>query len=202
MRSVAIAIGITWSIAFVIAIVVAYMSAWPLALFNGGDPGAGWALGFVLGGAGAGWWALRTTRSLLRDHASDSDVFRRPWPVGANVEGLVEAGLLDRRRQPGPRSSWGNDLTADLRGGERAERMLVADETLHLHVAVDGPEGTTVSFVEVDRGEQLARIVPGSPQRIALEPGRWRVVLERPAPNDGRRGSTHTWWIAEAPAAR
>ncbi len=201
MRSLAVGIALTWIMALFAAIVIAYMSAWPIGLFNGGDPAAGWVTGFLLGGLGAGWWAARTTRSLVRDHASDGDTFRRPWPLHANVEALVEQRLLDRRRQPGHESSWGDDLIADLRSGERSERMLVVDTPVVLHVAFDGPEGACTRLVEVDTGAELLRIErdPGW-MRVQVAAGRWRLVLERPGLHDGRRVETHAWWVAEAPA--
>jgi hypothetical protein len=199
VRSVAVGIALTWLIALSIAVVVAYSAAWPIALMNGGDPRAGRTVGFVLGALGAGWWAARTTASLLRDHAADGDTFRRPWPLHANVERLVEHRLLDRRRQPGREASWADDLIADLRGGEASERMLVIEAPVVLHVAIDGPSGSSVSFIGVDGGDVLARVDRDArAARIELPVGRWRLVLERPGPNDGRRATTQAWWIAAA----
>lgn len=198
--SLAIAIALVWLIAVAGTTVIAYSTAWPVALFTGGDSVVGWGLGFLGGALVLGAWAARTTRSIAMQHVASGDRFRAPWPSHARAVELEALGLLDRRGQPGARASSAGDVLADLRRGERSERSFTIGAPVLLHVALDGPADAVAAIVDVER-EHLVEL--GAARRHAtasLAPGAYRVVLERRAVDeDARRATVHAWWLGTEP---
>jgi hypothetical protein len=198
--SLGVAIVVTWTIAIFGALFIAYVAAFPLALFADGNPVLTRAIGFGIGMLVLGAWALRTSWSLVRDDRADDDVFRAPWPRAARGAELRARGLLDRHGQPGPAALTAGDHVAELRGGERAQRAIVIAEHAELQVVVTG-RGAVARILDSELEERVRAEDDGRPRRVVLEPGSYHSVIERTEPEDVRRATVHAWWLGASPPA-
>lgn len=197
MRSLVIGIALTWMIALFMTMIAGYASAWPLALFVGGSPARGWAIGGVVAGIASSIWALRTSRSLVRDHAARHDTFRAPWPASSR-QALAGLGLLDRRGQPGARAIDSGDVVARLQGGERHERSVRISQPGVWYLAVAGPTGMRARMLTTDDDIGVEAHAGQDVERASLMPGLWRVVVDRPGNAMQSASDVHAWWVQDS----
>lgn len=193
-------IAVVCTIALFGALVVAFVVAWPLALFVHGDVVRARSIGFGVGLLGFGAWALRTSISLWGEHRRELDAFRTRWPRTSRGGELEALGLLDRRGQPGRASTGAGSHDVDLRGGERAERVVELREPTCMHLTVQGPADAIARVVDVELDERGRAAVGGRPTAtFVLEPGTYRLMSERTDSAERSPQRVRSWWLGAKP---